>query len=921
VYRIPDAEAGEPSAGYCQRWTTFQRSVVCCPFSSPRLADEALVEGSFVKNKPCSARIKGVVFLLLFSGSVAQAAPLGSAFSYQGRLNDNGNPAAGIYDLRFGVFDAVSGGSQAGSGRTNAAVAVSNGLFTVTLDFGTAIFDGSARWLEIGVRPNGAATDFTTLAPRQPLTPTPYALFTAAAGTLSGTLPAGQLTGTVPLAQLPGVVLTNNQAGVVLNGAFSGNGAGISGVDLRTANGAGAVTWSTNNSFVLSSSPTVGSYPESVITADVNGDGKPDLISANNESHNLSVLTNNGSGGFTLRATVPVGFNPECIAAADFNADGKVDLVSANAGGFSLSVLTNTGSGGYALSSTLSPGFDPHWVVAADFNGDGKLDLVAAGGSSSLAAFTNNGSGGLVLCSSPEFDFGAPVHLAAADLNADGKVDLLLVGANSVQVLTNKGNAVFSSWLTLSASGAVRVTAADINSDGRPDLITANNNNSISVFTNNGAGGLVLRASYTVGQTPRAVIAADINGDGKPDLVTANNGGASLSVLINDGSGGFALAFSPSTGPGPFSLAAADFNSDGKMDLASADVGSGASGTLSVLIQMITINASFAGNGSGLNGILAGSIANGQVVKSLNSLKDNVTLAGGANVTVDASGNTVTISAIGAGGSSQWTTLSSNIYYILGNVGIGKTNPATRLEVNGVLTANSFSGSGSNVTSLNATNISDGALSDARLSPNVALLNSSPVFTGTVTAPGFSGSGSSLTGISGGSIAPASIPNSAIIDGTLTAAKLANNQVARSINGLKDDVILAAGSNLSLGTNASTLTFSVSGGVSSLNNLQNAVTLAAGPNVSLATNLNTLTISATGGGSSPWTISGNKIYYNPGSAGKVGIGTNDPQTTLHVNGAVTAEGPIKATGGLIIENRTSDPPAPVNGQIWLRTDL
>ncbi|MCX6896745.1 MAG: hypothetical protein NTZ16_14900 [Verrucomicrobia bacterium] len=117
----------------------------------------------------------------------------GTAFTYQGRLADNGTVANGIYDLRFSILDAAMSGSLVAGPLTNRPVAVTNGIFTVTLDFGAGVFDGNARWLQIGVRTNGAAAAYTLLNPTQPLTPAPQALFAGTAGSLAGVLAATNL--------------------------------------------------------------------------------------------------------------------------------------------------------------------------------------------------------------------------------------------------------------------------------------------------------------------------------------------------------------------------------------------------------------------------------------------------------------------------------------------------------------------------------------------------------------------------------------------------------------------------------------------------------------------------------------------------------------------------------------------------------
>jgi hypothetical protein len=170
-----------------------------------------------------------VVSLLVLS--LASARGQGSAFTYQGRLIDNSQPANGNYEMVFYLCDAPTTNGQFGN-LGIVSVPVSNGLFTVTLDFGNGMFPGADRWLEITVKTNGAAT-FTTLSPRQKLTPTPYSI---TAGNLSGTLPASQLSGTVPLAQLPNTIVTNHQSGVNFSGTFSGDGAGLTSLPGSAAN-------------------------------------------------------------------------------------------------------------------------------------------------------------------------------------------------------------------------------------------------------------------------------------------------------------------------------------------------------------------------------------------------------------------------------------------------------------------------------------------------------------------------------------------------------------------------------------------------------------------------------------------------------------------------------------------------------------
>jgi hypothetical protein len=177
-----------------------------------------------MKTKPCNL----FIVLAFFSG-VIQAAAQGTAFTYQGRLNNGSNPANGGYDLTFSLFSVASGGSAVTGPLTNSATIVSNGLFLVSLDFG-GVFTGTNYWLEIGVRTNGNGA-FTTLAPRQPVTPTPYAIFAEGSSNLVGVVPNGGLGGTY------GSAVTMNNLANQFNGSFTGNGGGLTNLNVGTLGG------------------------------------------------------------------------------------------------------------------------------------------------------------------------------------------------------------------------------------------------------------------------------------------------------------------------------------------------------------------------------------------------------------------------------------------------------------------------------------------------------------------------------------------------------------------------------------------------------------------------------------------------------------------------------------------------------------
>ena len=159
-----------------------------------------------------------IVVITLLVGGVTSALAQGTAFTYQGRLQEDGTPAHGTYDLRFIMYNAATGGTPGGVVSTN-GIAVDGGLFTVTLDFGSAPFDGSPRWLQIEARTNGIGASYVPLAPRQALRPTPYAIF--AGNVADGAITSSKLApGAVTTAAIASNSITSAQLGI---GAVTSN--------------------------------------------------------------------------------------------------------------------------------------------------------------------------------------------------------------------------------------------------------------------------------------------------------------------------------------------------------------------------------------------------------------------------------------------------------------------------------------------------------------------------------------------------------------------------------------------------------------------------------------------------------------------------------------------------------------------------
>ena len=341
-----------------------------------------------------------------------------------------------------------------------------------------------------------------------------------------------------------------------------------------------------------------GASPRSVATADVNGDGKLDLIVANAGGNSLSVMLGNGNGTFGGQSIFAVGSSPYSVAVADVNRDGRIDLIASNNGGNGISVLLGNGNGTFLGQQTFGAGNQARFVASADVNGDGKPDVVVANygaGTGSILLGNGNGTFG----GQTTFAAGAQAaSISVGDFNRDGKLDLAIANksANTVSVLLGNGNGSFGTRATFGAGNLpFSVASGDVNGDGKLDLVVAEeSSNSVGVLLGNGNGTFGNQTTFGVGTVPVAVVLSDVNGDGKLDIASVNYNSNSVSVLLGSGNGSFAGQRTFGTGTAPFAIGSADVNRDGRADLLVANGASGGAGVLLGDVQpyVISINRS-----------------------------------------------------------------------------------------------------------------------------------------------------------------------------------------------------------------------------------------------------------------------------------------------------------------------------------------
>lgn len=261
-------------------------------------------------------------------------------------------------------------------------------------------------------------------------------------------------------------------------------------VILCNADGSFAVTTYTPGDLVA---------PSSIAIADVNGDGRPDVIvtDANDAGSGVHVFLNNGDGTLAPEAVYASGAagaaGPTAVAVADVNGGGRPEILTADGVAGTVSVLPGNGDGSFGAPRHYPAGTNMVALAVADLNGDGWPDVVSVDqAGDSVVVLLNDGQGGFAAPVAQTVG-NAPVSVALADLNADGIVDMAVAnqGDDTISVLLGNGDGTFAAPVSY-ATGSLPswITVEDIYGDGLPDIVTDNySDGSVSLFANTGGGG------------------------------------------------------------------------------------------------------------------------------------------------------------------------------------------------------------------------------------------------------------------------------------------------------------------------------------------------------------------------------------------------------------------------------------------------
>ena len=354
-----------------------------------------------------------------------------------------------------------------------------------------------------------------------------------------------------------------------------------------------------------------GAYPRHVSMGDIDGDGKSDMLVVNNNDSTISVYRNTGSAGvvsFAPRINYPARSDPFNATIADLNGDGKPEVIVSCYGNNRVLIYRNNSTVGSVVlasqfSLTLNQYSNPISVSVRDLNGDGKPEIVTVNNNGNNVSVFKNNSTSLGISFGVRYDFavGNWPHLGTiSDLNNDGKPEIIApnYNDNTISVLKNTSTATTISFAAkvnyATGTNPFHVIAGDLNADGKPEVLVANSNSaSVSVFeniSNDTAIILAPKVDYATGSSPVYVSIANLDGDGKPDVAVANFGSGTVSVYKNTSNGTIALASKVdyATGSLPRTVVAGDLDGDGKPEMATVNSGSN---TLSIFRNLLSDSA------------------------------------------------------------------------------------------------------------------------------------------------------------------------------------------------------------------------------------------------------------------------------------------------------------------------------------------
>ena len=291
--------------------------------------------------------------------------------------------------------------------------------------------------------------------------------------------------------------------------------------------------------------------PNALAVADVNGDGKPDLlVQQYSRSGNLLVYLGNGDGTFRLKTFYPVGQFPIALTVADLNGDGKLDVVVASSNSYykpagHISIFFGNGDGSFTRGARYSATAHPWGVAIGDLNGDGHPDLVVSSDNASdvndpdtLAILLNNGDGTFVNAGVYQTGLES-LHVSIGDLNHDGKPDLVVASAydQGIFVLLGNGDGSFAAPVGYStrsfAQAPMQTVLADFNGDGELDAAVIGYVGGVGIFYGNGDGTFQPVATTPGTKGGESLVLGDFNHDGKPDVAFSAFDAAAAGVMLN----------------------------------------------------------------------------------------------------------------------------------------------------------------------------------------------------------------------------------------------------------------------------------------------------------------------------------------------------------------------------------------------------